>query len=165
MTLRKFLIIGIALLILFAVAVGLTSINHPIILKWVTGFAKHHGKALSARVYTNGQLNEGIKVFYTDEENNYLLSLPAPDTVAMLRFININLNEKSIGRPVRSSKNEYDFIGEHLFQSERGQHFVPIQDGAKDLSFDPQLSFTDSQIKFKMPPNRLKIDSIRIILP
>jgi hypothetical protein len=75
MTLRNVLKIVFGLLLLFAVAVGLTSINHPIILKWVTGSARHHGKPMQATVYTNGQVNDNIKVFYTDEANNYLLSL------------------------------------------------------------------------------------------
>lgn len=165
MTLRKPLKIVFGLLIFFAVAVGLTSINHPIILKWVTGYAKHHGKPIPATIYTNGQRNEHIKVFYTDEENNYLLSLAEYDSLGMWKFINIDLNEKWIGRPVGTSKNDYDFIAGHLFQSETGGHFTPFQDDIKGFNFDPQLSFTNRQIKFNMPPNKLKFDSVRIILP
>jgi hypothetical protein len=164
MTLRKLLKIVFGLLILFAVAVGLTSINHPIILKWVTGSARHHGKAIPATVYTNGQVNDHIKVFYTDEANNYLLSLTGHDSIGMLQFFNINLNEKWIGIPVGTSKNDYDFIAGHLFQSEGGGYFSPFQDDRKGLNFDPQFSFADRQIKFIMPPNKIKFDSIRIIL-
>jgi hypothetical protein len=165
MTLRKLLKIVFGLLILLAVAVGLTSINHPIILKWVTGSAKHHGKPIPATVYTDGQVNNHIKVFYTDEVNNYLLSLKEYGSLGKLKFINIDLNEKWIGRPVGTSKNDYDFIGGHLFQSETGGHFSPFQDDMKGFNFDPQLTFTDGQIKFNMPPNKLKFDSLRIILP
>ncbi len=165
MTIRKLLKIVFGLLILFAVAVGLTSINHPIILKWVTGSARHFGKPIPATVYTNGQVNEHIKVFYTDEANNYLLSLAEYDSLGMLKFLNINLNEKWIGRPVGTSKNDYDFIAGHLFQSKTGGHFSPFQDEMKGFNFDPQLSFTDRQIKFNMPPNELKFDSVKIKLP
>jgi hypothetical protein len=165
MKLRKLLKIVVGLLILLAVAVGLTSINHPIILKWVAGSAKHHGKPIPATVYTDGQVNNSIKVFYTDEANNYLLSLKEYDTLGKLKFLNIDLNEKWIGRPVATSKNDYDFIGGHLFQSEAGGSFSPFQDDMKGFSFDPQLTFTDGQIKFNMPPNKLKFDSVRIILP
>jgi hypothetical protein len=165
MTLRKLLKIVLALLILFVAAVGLTSLNHPIILKWVTGSARHHGKPIPAIVYTNGQVNDKIKVFYTDEENNYLLSLAEYDSSAMLKFLNINLNEKWIGRPVGISKNDYDIIAGHLFQSETGAHFSPFQDNPKGFSFDPKLSFTDRQIQFNLPPNKLKFDSVRIELP
>ena len=164
MTLRKFLKIVLGLLILFAVAVGLTSINHPIILKWVTGSARHFGKPIPATVYTNGQVNDHIKVFYTDEPNNYLLSLTEYDSSGMLKFININLNEKWIGRPVGTSKNDHDFIAGHLFLSEAGEDFSPIQVDMKGFNFDPQLSFTDRQIKFNMPPNKLSFDSLRIKL-
>ena len=164
MTLRKLLKIVFGLLILFAVAVGLTSINHPIILKWVTGSARHLGKSIPATVYTNGRVNDHIKVFYTDEANNYLLSLTEYDSLGMLKFLNINLNEKWIGRPIGTSKKDYDFIAGHLFQSETGGHFSPFQDDMKGFNFDPQLSFTDKQIKFNMPLNKLKFDSIRIKL-
>ena len=165
MTLRKLLKIVFGLLTLFAVAIGLTSINHPIISKWATGSAKHHGKPIPAKVYTNGQVNNHIKVFYTDEANNYLLSLTEHDSLGMLKFINIDLNEKRIGRPVGTSKNDYDFIAGHLFQSETGGHFSPFQDDIKGFNFDPQLTFTYRQIKFNVPPNKLKFDSVRIILP
>ena len=165
MTLRKVLKIVLGLLILFAVAVGLTSINHPIILKWVTGSARHHGKPMQATVYTNGQVNDRIKVFYTDEANNYLLSLAEYDSSGMLKFLNINLNEKWIGRPAATSKNDYDVIAGHLFQSETGGQFSPFHDDIKGFNFAPQLTFSDRQIKFNMPPNKLKFDSVRIELP
>jgi hypothetical protein len=165
MTLRNLLKIVLALLILCVAAVGLTSLKHPIILKWVTGSAMHHGKPIPAIVYTNGQVNDKIKVFYTDEENNYLLSLAEYDSSGMLKFLNINLNKKWIGRPVGMSKNDYDLIAGHLFQSETGAHFSPFQDNEKGVGFDPELSFTDRQIQFNLPPNKLKFDSIRIELP
>jgi hypothetical protein len=165
MTLRKVLKIVFGLLILFAVAVGLTSVKHPIILKWVTGSAKHHGKPMPATVYTNGQVNEHIKVFYTDERNNYLLSLAEYDSLGRLKFLNINLNEKWIGTPAGTSKNDYDLIAGHLFQSETGGHFSPFQDDMKGFNFDPHLIFNDRQIKFHMPPNKLNFDNVRVELP
>ena len=165
MTLSKILKIVFGLLILFAVVVGLTSINHPIILKWVTGSARHHGKPMPATVYTNGQVNDHIKVFYTDEPNNYLLSLAEYDSLGMLKFLNINLNEKWVGRPAGTSKNDYDLIAGHLFQSETGGHFSPFQDDIKGFNFDPHLTFNDRQIKFNMPPNKVQFDSVRIELP
>ena len=165
MTLRKVLNIILGLLIVFAVVVGLTSINHPIILKWVTGSAKHHGKPMPATIYTNGQVNDHIKVYYTDEANHYLLSLAEYDSSGMLKFINLDLHEKRIGRPVATSKNDYDLIAGHLFQSKTSGHFIPFQDERKGFNFDPQLSFTNRQIRFNLPPNKLKLDSVRIILP
>ena len=165
MTLRNFLKIVFGLLILLAVVTGLTSINHPIILKWVTGSARHFGKPIAATVYTNGEMNDHIKVFYSDEPNNYLLSLAENDSLGMYKFFNINLKEKWMGRAVGTSKNDYDFIAGHLFLSKPGQHFTPFQDGIKGSNFDPQFSTTGRQIKFNMPPNELKIDSVRIKLP
>ncbi|HEX6333935.1 MAG TPA: hypothetical protein VFZ78_06895 [Flavisolibacter sp.] len=164
MTLRNLLKVVFALLIFFVVAVGLTSIEHPIILKWVTGSARHHGRPIPATVYANGQLNDHIKVFYTDEENEYLLCLAANNSLESLEIILLDLADKWIGRPVATSKNDYDLIAGHLFQSEAGEHFSPFED-TKGFNADPQLTFTARQIKFNMPPDKLGIDSIRIILP
>jgi hypothetical protein len=171
MTLRKLLNIVVGLFLLFAVAVGLTSINHPIILKWLSGSARHIGKPIQATIYTDGQINNGIKVFYVDKywgssekANNYLLNVTEYDSLGMLKFFNINLNEKWIGRPVGTSKRDYDFIAGHLFQSETGGHFSQFQDDMKGFNFDPQLSFSNRQIKFNMPPNTLEFDSVRIEL-
>jgi hypothetical protein len=165
MTFLKLLKIVFGLFILFALAIGLTSVKHPIVLKWVTGSARHHGKPIPATVYTNGKVNDKIKAFYTDEANNYLISMAEYDSLGMVKFININLNEKWIGIPIEASKNHYDLIGGHLFLSERGNHFSPFQDNLKGFNFDPQLSFSDGQIKFKMPPNKGNFDSVRIMLP
>ncbi len=169
MKLRKNLKIVFGLFILIAVVFGLTSINHPILLKWILGTAKHIGKPIHTTVYTNGQVNNDIKVFFIDkywgsnmEANNYLLNLTEYDSLGRLKFVNINLREKWIGMPVGSDNYDYDFIAGHLFQSETGGHFIPFQDKMKGFSFEPQLSFNNGQIKFNMPPNKLTFDSIRI---
>lgn len=165
MRLRSLFKIVPGLLIFIAVVIGLTSINHPIILKWVTGSAKHHGKPIPATVFANGQVNNSIKVFYTDEANNYLLSLAEYDGAGKLKFINIDLKEKWIGSAVEASRDDYDLIAGHLFQSKTSGSFSPFQDKTRGLNFDPQLSFTDKQIKFLLPTNRSKPDSLRILLP
>lgn len=110
-------------------------------------------------------MNDLIKVFYTDEADNYLVSLTEYDSLGMLQFLTINQEEKWVGRPAGASKNDYDFIAGHLFQSKTGGHFSPFQDSTKGFGFDPQLSFTDNEIKFNMPPGIVKFDSVRIELP
>lgn len=171
MTLSRLLKILLGLLLLLIVAVGLTSINHPIILKWLVGSARHIGKPIKATVYTDGKINDNIKVFYvgkywgsSEKANNYLLSLTNYDSLGILKFFNINLNEKWIGSPIGTSEKDYDFIAGHLFQSKTGGHFTPFQHPEKGFSFDPQLKFTDRQIKFSVPPHKLKFDSVRIEL-
>ncbi|MES1225808.1 MAG: hypothetical protein ABUT20_60580, partial [Bacteroidota bacterium] len=168
----KLLKIVIGLLLLYVAVIGLTSIRHPIILKWAVGSARHIGKPVQTIVYTNGKINNGIKVFHVDrywgsndKANNYLLSLTEYDSSGMLKFFNIDLNEKWIGRPASTAEDDYDFIADHLFQSETGGHFTPFQNDIKGFDFDPQLSFTSRQIKFNVPPNMLKFDSVRIELP
>lgn len=171
MILRKIIKIVVGLLLLFAVAVGLISTSHPIILKWVTNSARLIGRPIQATVYTNGKVNSGIRVFHIDKywgsnakANNYLISLAEYDSIGRLKFFNINLNENWIGSPVGTSKNDYDFIAGYLFQSETGGDFIPFQDDIKGFGIDPQLSFIDRQIKFNMPQNKLGIDSVRIKL-
>ena len=171
MNLLKVLKIAVGLFLLFAVAIWVTSITHPIILKWLDGSARDIGKPIQATVYTNGQVNYGIKVFHVDrywdtneKANSYLLSLTEYDSLGMLKFFNIDLKERWIGRPVGTSKYDYDLITGNLFQSETGGHFTSFQNDMKGFNFDPQLSFTDRQIKFNIPPNILKFDSVRIEL-
>ncbi|MFN4313669.1 MAG: hypothetical protein ACK4E0_05195 [Chitinophagaceae bacterium] len=171
MTRRNLLKLIVGLLMLFAVAFAITAIRHPIILKWMEGSARHIGKPIPVKVYTNGQLNDGVKVFHIDKywdgdrvANSYLLCLTGNGSLATLKFININLDESWIGKPVATSKKDYDFVAGHLFQSETGGHFTPFQDDMKGFDFDPQLSFTDRQIIFNMPQEELKFDSVRIEL-
>jgi hypothetical protein len=171
MTLHRLLKISVGLLLVFAVVVGLFYKTHPIILKWLYGTAGIIGKPIQATVYTNGQVNTGIKVFHTDKywdtnekANNYILSLTEFDSLGMLKFFNINLKEKWIGRPVGTSNYDYDIVFGRLFQSETGGHFTPFQDDMKGFNFDPKLSFNDRQITFNVPPNILKFDSVRIEL-
>lgn len=122
-------------------------------------------------VYTNHQINYTIRVFRAEKywnndgkADNYLLNLSESDSLGMLKFININLNENWIGIPVSTSKKDYDFVFGYLFQSETGGHFIPIQNEIKGFGYDPNLSVNDRQIKFDTPPNELKFDSVRIEL-
>ena len=171
MRFRILLKLIVGLFLVFAIIAGLTSINHPIVLKWLAGSARVIGKPIQATVYTNGQVNHDIKVFHVnkywdsnEKTDNYILSLREFDTVGMLKFFSVNLKEKWIGRPVGTSKEDYDFIAGRLLQSETGGHFTPFQDDMKGFNFDPQLSFTDRHIKFNLPPRFLKFDSVRIEL-
>jgi len=150
MTLRKFLKIIVGLFLIFGVAVELTAIQHPIILKWLSGAAGIIGRPTNATVHTNGHVNHDIKVFHVDKywgsnekANNYLLKLTEFDRLGKLKFISINLNEKWIGRPAGTSKTDYDFIAGRLIQSETGGYSPPFQDDIKGFDFDPKLSFTD----------------------
>jgi hypothetical protein len=162
MTSRNVLTVVLALAITLTVTVGLISINHPIILKWMTGNAKHHGAPIPAIAYTNGKVNNEVKVFYTDEPNNYLVSLGGSDLAGRVNFINVNVSKKTIERPKITSTDDYDFIAGHLFQSESGAQFSVFQDTTHS-DFNPLLSFTESKLQFRMPPNNLDVDSVRIV--
>jgi hypothetical protein len=155
----------LGLIILSAVTVGILSIDHPIILKWVTGSARHYGRSIDAAIYTNEQVNDRIRIFYSDEPNNYLLSIRENDSSEVYNFFNLNIQEKWIGRPVNISERDYDFIMGHLFINKSVEHFSPIKDETKVNNFDPQLTVINKQIKFNMPLNNFRIASVRIQLP
>ena len=172
MTLPKIARSLVGVLLVIIAAIILIFLNHPIILKWFEGTARHIGRPVAATVYTDGKINPGIKVFHVDKywgsseiANNYLLDMAELDSMGRLKYLNINLKEKWIGLPISTSKRDYDLIMGHLFQSETGGHFTPFQDDMKGLGFDPQLLVTGKEIKFNMPPNKLKLDSVRIELP
>lgn len=161
----KALIIFCILVVAAIVAIGVIQHNHPIFLKYLANEASSLGHPISARVYTNGRLNNGIKVYKDSHyKNDYLLSLKEYDKIGMLQYINIDLNDKWIGRPVGSNKNCYDTINGKLYQDEVGAHFIDFKDDMKGFNFDPKLKFNNTSIKFNLPPHWLKFDSIRIEL-
>src|SRR5262245_12687436 len=101
---QKFLKIIVAMVLIIAISVGLTAINHPIVLTWLSGSARFIGKPINAAVYTDGVINPGIKAYHVDrywgttrKANNYIVSLREFDRLGMLKFFNINLDEKQTG--------------------------------------------------------------------
>jgi hypothetical protein len=66
MTIRKTIKVVVGLLLILTVVIGLASISHPTILKWLTGSARLIGRPIEATVYTNGQVNDSIRVFHVD---------------------------------------------------------------------------------------------------
>ena len=160
------------LLIVCGVAIGIISQNHPIILKWVTGSARIVGRPVNATVYTNGQLNEQVKVFYVskywdgEKADYYILNFHYADTKETREIINLNVQHSFAGRPSGSNRRDYDIIWGFLFQSEVGSRFTDFRNSLKGYGFDPRFIFTDSQIKLNLPPNekQLKCDSLRVNL-
>ena len=154
MTIRKLLQILVALLLIFVVAVGLISINHPIIIKWLSGTARHIGKPITATVYTNGQINNDIKVFHVDKywkggrADYYIIYVPYADK-SRLKFFSLNKKDNYAGCPVSTNIRDYDLIAGHLFQFEdrrfrRGaDRFVAVhgarrqEDRVPDAAFGP----------------------------
>lgn len=154
-----------------AVAVGLISLSHPIILKWFTGSARVEGRQTNATVYTNGQVNTNINVFHADKYWNgepadyYILFFPYADN-SRLKFLCLNRKDKYAGGPISTNVRDYDIIAGRLFQSETGAHFIPMQDDIKGFNFNPNLVFSERQITLTIPPKakELKCDSLRVIL-
>lgn len=170
MTLLKLLKLVVGLFLILAVAVGLTSIKHPIVLKWVSGSARLVGSPISATVYTDGHVNEDIKIFHVDKYWNgepadyYILYFPQADN-SRLKVLSLNRKDNFAGGPSSTSIWSYDIIAGLLFQSEVGSKFTPLQNGIKGFNFDPQLLFTDKQVTLNIPPaaKELKCDSLRLV--
>jgi len=162
---RKILIIS-ALIILFSgIAIRAIYNVHPIILKYLVGEARNLGKPISARVYADGRINNSIQVYLDPKnKNDFLLHLKEHDNHGMLEYIDINLNYKFVGRTICSAKDCYDTINGRLFQDDTGDHFVDFKNDIKGVNFDPQLIFSNYEIKLNMPTRWLKFDSVRIEL-
>jgi hypothetical protein len=167
---KKILITLAGLFLLYIVFYVLLEINYPVVSKWLDGSARILGKPINAAVYTNGHINNDIKV-YRDKTNwdgkianNYVLNLKYFDKYQMLKFIFIDLDEKWLGTPVSTNEADYKVINGYLFQSDVAYHCADFRDDMKGLNFDPHLKFTDKEIKFNIPPNLLKFDSVRIEL-
>ena len=171
MTLRKLLRVTVGLLLIVAVVVGLTATNHPIVLKWLTGSARLVGRPTNAIVYTDGQVNNQIKVYYVDKYWNgehadyYILYFSYADK-SRLQFLGLNRKDNYVGGPSSTNIRDYDIVAGLLFQSEVGAHFTPMQDNIKGFNFNPQLAFTDKQITLNIPvtAKELKCDSLRVVL-
>ncbi|HZX58812.1 MAG TPA: hypothetical protein VFE54_08805 [Mucilaginibacter sp.] len=159
---KMLIILLIAASLTAIVIIGIVGHNHPIFLKYLIGEASSLGKPIPAKVYTDGHLNNGITVYNDSKyKNDYLLSLKEFDTDGMLHYINIDLDNKWVGRPVSS---DYDTINGKLYQSEVGSHFIDFKNDVKGFDFDPKLNFDNRTIRLNVPPHWLKFDSIRIEL-
>lgn len=167
---NKFFKIFAAFIAIIIVAFVMIYRQHPIVIKWILGTARIMNKPLNADVYTNGKLNKDIKVYHDtvywngEKTNDYLISLKEFDKDGMLKFINIDIGNKWVGRSVGTSSDCYDYINGRLFQSEVGSHYVDFRDDMKGFSFDPHLTFTNKIIEFNVPPGELKFDFVRISL-
>lgn len=156
--------------VVFAVALGIVFQTHPIILKWMLGTARIIGKPVNAVVYTNGRLNNDVKVFYVDQywndmkADNYIVDFSETKAIGYLKFINIDTYKSTVGYPSGSSKNDYDIICGRLFQSEVGGRFTDFRNDVKGFGFDPGLLINEKQIGFNIPQGKQGFDSVSILL-
>jgi hypothetical protein len=142
---KKFIKILLVLLTTLMIIIGIISINHPIILKWLTGSARLIGKQINATVYTNNQINNNIMVFHVDnywnnENADYyiLYSINAIEN-DRLRFFSLNKKDNYAGKTISTNIRDCDFILGQLFQSEVGAKFIDWQDDTKGFNFNPKL--------------------------
>lgn len=148
------------------ISVGISCREHPILIKWLEGEASCIGKPIYAKVYTDGQDCNTIKVYRNNRLiNDYLIALSEPDRYGMLKYININLDKKWIGRSVATDNKDYDIVNGSLYQSEVGAHFVDFRDDIKGFNFNPYLYHSGDTIKFNMPQGYLKFNALTIVLP
>jgi len=162
---RKALTIFGVIIVITAIYIGVVGHKHPVFLKYLIGSATNLGRPIDAKVYTDGHINSDIKVYKDPaDKNDYLLNLKEFDATGMLHYINIDLDNQWVGRPIGSSHDDYDTINGRLYQSELGSHFANFRDDMKGMDFDPKLTFSDNEIRFNIPQHVLKFDSIRIEL-
>ncbi|MFI5160759.1 MAG: hypothetical protein ACHQHN_05750 [Sphingobacteriales bacterium] len=162
---RKFLLILAGLIVVIAIACGVIYFKHPIISKWLSDTARNIGKPIDATVYVNGHINDRIKV-YRDKKfkNDYIVSFVEINEVgALFKYIDIDLEKKMVGRPGSVATEDYDVVMGSLFMSDIAEHVTDVSRG-NDFTFDPKLSFTKNEIRFKIPAPSLNLDSMKIVL-
>ena len=136
----------------------------------MSGDARIIGRPANATVFTDGHLNSDLtlyieKTFWDGKKaNDYILSLKQFDEYGMLKYINIELTYKWIGIPASNNIADYDTIAGYLFQSDVSYHSSDFRNNMDGFDFDPHLQFTDREIKFNIPPGRLKYNSVLIVL-
>ena len=119
MNTRKIARIIVGVLFVFVVAFGLISINHPIILKWLTGTARIIGRPITATVYTNGKINPDITIFHVSkywdgtQSDYYILQFPYSNRKDAIKLISINRKDNYVGIP--SSTNKKTTIQSSVF--------------------------------------------------
>jgi len=170
MIIKRFFKILTTLLFIVGVNIALVSINHPIVLKWLTGSARLIDKPIMAQVYVNGKINKDIKVYHVDRYWNgeladyYILHFPNTEN-SRLNFMSLNKKDNYVGVPTSTNIRDYDLIVGLLFQSEVGAQFTPMQDDMKGFNHDPKLEFKDNEISLVIPTEakELKFDSLRVV--
>ena len=169
----KVLKIFVGLFLIFAVVVGLASINYPILLKWLTGSARIIGRPISAKVLTNGQVNSKVKTFHADtywegeKADYFLLYFPVVSNKRMRTVVCINRQDKIVAKPSSQAVDAYDIFLGFLFQSDMGKNFSSYQDEMKGYGFNPELEIGANFLKFKVPYQEkdvLECDSIQVEL-
>jgi|SRR5664279_4750578 len=155
---KKIIKISFTIILILVIGVGLLSIKHPILLKWITGTARMVGRPVAANVFPDDTASSNIDVFriykfFNGSPTNYLILFKPKNKTEYNKILAIQLAEHFVGRPVSMNNQDYDYFWGILFQSEVGEHFTPLQDDIKGLNFDPRLEITSSMVYFNLPPN------------
>ncbi len=162
---RKFLLILAGVIVAIAITCGVIYFNHPIISKWLSDTARDIGKPIDATIYLNGRVTDSVKI-YRDKKfkNDYIVSFAKVEDLANLfKYIDVDLEKKVIGRPPSLAIEDYDIVAGHLFMSDIAEHVTDVSQG-KEFTFQPMLSFTNTEIRFRIPTSALKLDTVRIVL-
>jgi len=162
--LKRLFIGSCALLVVLLTAYSTACYTHPLLSGWLTGSVQNLGKPINASIYTDGKICNDIRIYNSVYKHSYWLALKQFDKDGMLQYINIDLNDKLIGRSVCTNKDCFEVINGSLFQSEVGVNFIDFKNDMKGFNFDPKLAFDHNSITFNVPPGWLRFNSIKIIL-
>ena len=157
---RPYILIGLLTLIILAGL--LLSQKHPMLMKILIGQAQSVGRPISANVFTDGKLNNTIKVYEYDD----CILLYREGFKGTKEIVCADLKTKFVGTPISSGEKDYKIYKDHLIQSEAGGIFVRFNDGAKRAkSFNPDLKVEKQEISFKMSPEAgdFNCDSTRVV--
>jgi len=161
--------IYISIILLLGIIMAITSINNPILLKWVDGSARFIGRPIKVESYLNGKLNGKIKVFHVNKYWNkepadyYIIN--SAEFYERIEFFSVNKTDTYVGCPSSVNERNYDIVFGFLFQSEIGSTFIPIQNKIKGLNFNPNLKIFENEIILNLPSfdKNSEKDNLRLV--
>ncbi len=92
-------------LLILTIILGVFSIKHFVLIRWITGTATIIGRPINATVYTNGQINRDVKVYHINKHwsgestDDFILHFTYVDSDSTIETIRIERKRKTVSRP------------------------------------------------------------------
>ncbi len=110
-------------------------------------------KPVHATVLCDSQVSQkGLLYEYKDEYGDKMIFYLKGPTRLDRKVLVIDVDRQKIGVP-NSSFQDYSLWGNHLFQNNSGENYIPLDNNVKRNYFDPNLIITSDEIRFELPPN------------
>jgi hypothetical protein len=129
---RKSLKIAAGTIVITAIVVAVTALQHPIFLKGLGGSARIIGKPVPATIYITGKENTAVRVFHVgsyrngEEADYFLLYIPSENS--RKKVVSLNRKDNYAGIPSSDGKRAMTFSMDNCFKArqELSSHCLPM---------------------------------------